>query len=118
MAKPELGTKRICPETGRKFYDLNKDPIVSPYTGEVLELHLHLGEIEVPGELQPTERGLILAALATGESGIRNRADVVRLEAVGARAFLVGESLLRQADVSIAVKELLGKNIHNKYLGV
>lgn len=33
MAKPELGTKRICPETGRKFYDLNKDPIVSPYTG-------------------------------------------------------------------------------------
>ena len=34
MAKPELGTKRICPETGRKFYDLNKDPIVSPYTGQ------------------------------------------------------------------------------------
>lgn len=33
MAKPELGTKRICPETGRKFYDLNKDPIISPYTG-------------------------------------------------------------------------------------
>ena len=24
MAKPELGTKRIDPETGRKFYDLNK----------------------------------------------------------------------------------------------
>ncbi|MEL6818581.1 MAG: TIGR02300 family protein [Pseudomonadota bacterium] len=34
MAKPELGTKRVCPETGRKFYDLNKDPIVSPYTGK------------------------------------------------------------------------------------
>ena len=34
MAKPELGTKRIDPETGRKFYDLNKDPIVSPYTGK------------------------------------------------------------------------------------
>ena len=34
MAKPDLGTKRICPETGRKFYDLNKDPIVSPYTGQ------------------------------------------------------------------------------------
>jgi len=33
VAKPELGTKRICPETGRKFYDLNRDPIVSPYTG-------------------------------------------------------------------------------------
>ena len=34
MAKDELGTKRVCPVTGRKFYDLNKDPIVSPYTGE------------------------------------------------------------------------------------
>ena len=34
MAKPELGTKRIDPETGRKFYDLNRDPIVSPYTGK------------------------------------------------------------------------------------
>ena len=33
MAKPELGTKRVCPVTGRKFYDLGKDPVVSPYTG-------------------------------------------------------------------------------------
>ena len=36
MAKPELGTKRVCPDTGRKFYDLNKDPVVSPYTGKVV----------------------------------------------------------------------------------
>lgn len=34
MAKTELGTKRVCPVTGRKFYDLDKDPIVSPYTGQ------------------------------------------------------------------------------------
>jgi len=34
VAKPELGTKRICPVTGRKFYDLNKDPVISPFTGE------------------------------------------------------------------------------------
>jgi uncharacterized protein (TIGR02300 family) len=34
VAKPELGIKRICPVTGRKFYDLNRDPIVSPYTGQ------------------------------------------------------------------------------------
>ena len=33
MAKNQLGTKRTCPETGKKFYDLGKDPIVSPYTG-------------------------------------------------------------------------------------
>jgi len=34
VAKTDLGTKRVDPETGRKFYDLNKDPIVSPYTGK------------------------------------------------------------------------------------
>jgi uncharacterized protein (TIGR02300 family) len=34
VAKPELGTKRVDPVTGRKFYDLNRDPIVSPYTGQ------------------------------------------------------------------------------------
>lgn len=38
MAKPELGTKRICPVTGRKFYDLNKDPVISPYTGQIVPI--------------------------------------------------------------------------------
>ena len=38
MPKEEWGVKRLCPETGKRFYDLNKDPIVSPYTGEVIEL--------------------------------------------------------------------------------
>ena len=33
MAKANLGTKRVCPETGKKFYDLEKDPVISPYTG-------------------------------------------------------------------------------------
>lgn len=34
MANSDRGTKREDPETGKKFYDLNKDPIVSPYTGK------------------------------------------------------------------------------------
>ncbi|EIE52790.1 primosomal protein [Salipiger aestuarii] len=38
MPKEEWGTKRICPTTGKRFYDLNKNPIVSPYTGETLQL--------------------------------------------------------------------------------
>ena len=38
MAKAELGTKRVCPVTGRKFYDLNKDPVISPYTGEIVPI--------------------------------------------------------------------------------
>ena len=38
MAKSDLGTKRICPTTGKKFYDLNKNPVNSPYTGEVVPI--------------------------------------------------------------------------------
>jgi uncharacterized protein (TIGR02300 family) len=53
VAKSELGTKRICPETGRKFYDLGKDPVISPYTGQV-----------VPIAPPPTSRGRPDAAAA------------------------------------------------------
>lgn len=38
MPKEEWGVKRVCPTTGKRFYDLNKDPIVSPYTGDVVTL--------------------------------------------------------------------------------
>ncbi len=33
MPKEEWGTKRLCPTTGKRFYDLNASPIISPYTG-------------------------------------------------------------------------------------
>jgi len=45
MPKEEWGVKRLCPTTGKRFYDLNKDPIVSPYTGEVVELDLTKGRM-------------------------------------------------------------------------
>ena len=38
MPKEEWGTKRLCPTTGKRFYDLNKTPIISPYTGDVVNL--------------------------------------------------------------------------------
>ncbi|MBN9599316.1 MAG: TIGR02300 family protein [Afipia sp.] len=38
MAKADLGTKRTCPVTGKKFYDLNKNPVISPYTGEIVPI--------------------------------------------------------------------------------
>ena len=36
MPKEEWGTKRLCPTTGKRFYDLNATPIISPYTGETV----------------------------------------------------------------------------------
>lgn len=38
MPKEEWGTKRVCPTTGKRFYDLNANPVVSPYTGEVVPI--------------------------------------------------------------------------------
>lgn len=38
MPKEEWGTKRVCPTTGKRFYDLNKNPIVSPYTGDIVPM--------------------------------------------------------------------------------
>lgn len=47
--------------------------------------------------------------LLVTESGIAGPADVARLAASGAKAMLVGESLMRQADVEAATRTLLGR---------
>ena len=52
--------------------------------------------------LVPPDRFLI------AESGIRNTEDLRRLSAVGPHCYLVGESLMRQADVAAATRALLG----------
>jgi uncharacterized protein (TIGR02300 family) len=54
VAKAELGTKRIDPETGKKFYDLNRDPVVSPYTGKSYPLSYFV-ETSVAAVLEKAE---------------------------------------------------------------
>ncbi|MGI9353537.1 MAG: TIGR02300 family protein [Rhizobiaceae bacterium] len=58
MAKANLGTKRVCPETSRKFYDLEKDPIVSPYTGKEYALSFFEGEAIVTAP-KPVEKEVV-----------------------------------------------------------
>jgi len=47
--------------------------------------------------------------LLVAESGLFARADLAGLATVGAKAFLIGESLMRQADVAVAAAALTGK---------
>jgi len=50
-----------------------------------------------------------LDCVFVGESGIYARADVLRLQQAGVDAMLVGESLMREADIGAAVDRLLGR---------
>lgn len=60
--------------------------------------------IDVTRRLAPmAPRGALIVA----ESGIRNTVDIAALEAVGVRAFLVGEHLMAAADPGAALASLL-----------
>ena len=69
------------------------------------DLKRFVTDLGTTGRLAPlAPEGTFLVA----ESGIGNHADVLQLAATGAKAFLVGESLMRHADVAAATRTLLG----------
>ncbi|GHB24962.1 TIGR02300 family protein [Pseudovibrio japonicus] len=48
VARPELGTKRLCVACGAKYYDLNRDPIICPKCGDMFD----------PGKLAKTAKAV------------------------------------------------------------
>ena len=70
MAKPDLGTKRVCPDTGRKFYDLNKNPVISPYTGKVVPIAV------MPTRAKPEAAPARPAPVVEAEPVVPETADV------------------------------------------
>jgi indole-3-glycerol phosphate synthase len=50
------------------------------------------------------------SALIVAESGIFSHEEIQRLQRAGVHAYLVGESLMREADVGLALRRLRGKS--------
>ena len=79
---------------------LNAD-LVGINNRSLRSFEVDLANTEVLAMLSPPK------ALLVAESGIFTREDIARVAAAGSKAILVGESLMRQADVETATQELL-----------
>lgn len=102
--------------------ELGMTPLVELYEPENLPRVLQAGatligvnnrdlktfEVDLNHTLRIRER-VPEECVLVGESGIKTHADVQRLEAAGVDAILVGESLMREADIGAAVDRLLGR---------
>jgi uncharacterized protein (TIGR02300 family) len=94
VAKPELGTKRLCGSCGAKFYDLSKDPIVCPKCGTVFEIVVPVARGRAAEAAALAAAGAAAAAAAAAakaketETAERENADVelVSLEDADAEA--------------------------------
>jgi uncharacterized protein (TIGR02300 family) len=85
VAKAELGTKRVCPETGRKFYDLNKNPVISPYTGKVVPVETPTSRSRPEPQAAPTPRPAAVPAVEIAAPEPQE-AEFVSLEEADAEA--------------------------------
>src|SRR4051794_1617249 len=81
VAKPELGTKRLCAHCGAKFYDLNKTPPVCATCGTVLEI------VPVVTRARPDQAARAAAARAPEvEVPEPQEAEMISLEEADAEA--------------------------------
>lgn len=74
MPKEEWGVKRVCPETGKRFYDLGTDPIVSPYTGKEYPLSHFVSEKSKTSMADKEDKSAIKKATEADDS---DEADVL-----------------------------------------
>ncbi len=110
MAKSELGTKRVCPETGRKFYDLNKNPVISPYTGKVVPVEAAPVSRARPEQVTTVPRAAPVEEVAAPEPA--EAAEFVSLEeadaeAQGGTAKKPGEPVEAEVEDEVEIDESL-----------
>jgi len=78
-----------------------KSPLIGVNNRNLKTLKVDLATTEQLARLLPADRVLVC------ESGLKTPADLARMSKVGARRFLIGESLMREKDVAAATKALL-----------
>jgi uncharacterized protein (TIGR02300 family) len=113
VAKPDLGTKRVCPDTGRKFYDLNKTPVISPYTGKVVPI------VVAPTRSRPEQAAPVApvarpAPVEEVEAVVPETADVelvsledAEAEAQGKKPVAAGDAAAAGEDEEVEIDESL-----------
>lgn len=82
-----------------------RSPLIGINNRNLKTLEVDIATTEHLASVVPSERLLIC------ESGLHSQQDLKRMTAVGARAFLIGESLMRQGDVAAATKALLPQTL-------
>ena len=78
-----------------------RTPLLGINNRNLKTLEIDLSVTETLAALVPPDRLLV------SESGIHTPADLLRVSKAGPRCFLVGESLMRQADVTTATRNLI-----------
>lgn len=96
MPKAEWGTKRICPTTGKRFYDLHRTPIVSPYTGEIVDIET----------VRRKAAGAIIAQEAKASTIMDEDLDAEDLIETDADDADLDEELLEDDDETVSLDDL------------
>ncbi|MFN4098434.1 MAG: TIGR02300 family protein [Pararhodobacter sp.] len=76
MPKEEWGVKRLCPATGKRFYDMNKSPVISPYTGEIVPIDLPGRKGSIATAPEPKAKAKVVADVDTDDVLLDDEDDV------------------------------------------
>jgi indole-3-glycerol phosphate synthase len=90
-----------------RVLSIGEFPLIGVNNRDLTTFETDLGTTEVLAK-QFAQRLQHQGAFLVSESGLLNRADLSRVEQAGAKAVLVGEALMRQADVCVGLRQLMG----------